>query len=79
MLWRLVGDPSHYVAVVSVIFSIKVKLKLKAFINQLLVYIIFLKIFILLPHNELHISKGFEIECTKSFKYSVPQCNTCER
>lgn len=43
MLWRLVGAPSHYVAVVSVRFSLKVKLKLKSFINQLLVYVIFLK------------------------------------
>lgn len=41
MLWRLVGAPSHYVAVVSVRFSLKVKLKLKSFINQLLVYVIF--------------------------------------
>lgn len=79
MLWRLVGAPSHYVAVVSVRFSLKVKLKLKSFINQLLVYVILKKIFILLTHNELPISKGFEIECTKPFKYSVPQCNTCER
>lgn len=43
MLWRLVGAPSHYVAVVSVRFSLKVKLKLKSFINQLLVYVILKK------------------------------------
>lgn len=80
MLWRLVGAASHYVAVVSVRFSIKVKLKLISFINQLLVYVFKKKkILIVLPHNEFHISKGFQIECTKSFKYSVPQCNTCER